>query len=1120
MRLHLIFFIFFFSVGDIISQVSILSDGEWFKIGVVESGVYKLDKNFFDINNISLEGISPDKIKIYGSGYNGSLPQLNSQSEIIGPQQIQSLFSGNQDSKFSDNEFLYFYLQSSDKIYFDSLENNLKVEKNIYTDTAYYFIHIGGEARTLVHVENNPNAYNREDVSAFHTFNYENDMYSIIQSGREWYGEIFSPGESFSIPFDNFISNTDLKLEINLISRSTVPSSFDFYLNNNLVSDVDMDLVKDNLYGNKVLKKRKIIKSKFELSSSNSLELKYNGVNSAISYLDNINITGRVELRYNGSQFHFYILPEYENIITKYKIKSSKIFGEDLDGILNLRTWDISYLYNVKSMDVNRDGDDYFFINDDSIFSRKILFDIDNLSYPFYEKKIQNSDILDHQNPNLLIITHEIFYDDARRIKQLRESEGLKVKLVDVDNIYNQFSSGNKDVTSIRNYIKYIYNFSDENLKYVLLFGDCSYDYKDRIPNNTNYIPIYQSYNSSNNIFSYSSDDYYGFLDGGEGEWIENLSGDHELNVGVGRIPSKNLNESKSYVDKLYTYSSKNKIIGDWKKNIYLVADDGDNNVHQNDAENHFDLLDNESKDYNIKKIYLDSYDQKLTNGVKTSEQAKNKLDKAVENGSLIINYIGHGNEFLWTEEKILDENSIYNWDNRTKLPLFLTATCEFGKFDDPLITSGGELLLNKENGGAIALFTTTRPVFSQTNYRLNSQFYKNVFKKVDNQFYRLGDIFKETKNGSLSGSINRNFALLGDPSLQLSYPKFNIKINGIDTLMAGGKVYLSGEIVDDNNVKREDFNGELFTEIYDKISSKLTLGDESTPYQYREWDDLIFKGISSINDGSFTIEFVVPSSIEYHYGIGKISLFAADTISYLEAIDNQTVIIGGTSNEFDNDVLGPEIEIFLDDYDFVSGSTVSKSPLLIVDLFDKSGLNITETKTFHMMSAIIDDTTEVYLNDYFSPSKDDYTRGLIRYPLNNLSGGKHKVEIKVSDNYNNMSTSSVVFIVGSENKLNITNLVNYPNPFNQITNFKFTNGEIDQPLEIKLEVYDLRGNIVFSLNKIYEFSPELIDDIQWNGKDLNNYPLPQGIYIYKLQVNNLLNGAKIILHNKLFKKI
>ena len=1119
MRFHLIFFILF-KVLNVNAQTSILSNGDWVKIGVVESGIYKLDKNFFDNNNISLDGVSPDRIKIFGSGYNGALPQLNSLSNIINPKEIQSSFNGNSDSKFDDNEFLYFYLQSSDKIYYDSLENYLKTEKNIYTDTSYYFINIEGDSRKLVLDEIKYDFFDRETEIASHTFNYENDVYSIIQSGREWYGEIFSPGQSFTLPIDNFLSSHNLKLDVDLVSRSTVPSSFEFYLNNSMVSDINMDVVKDNLYGNKVLKKKKVIQNRFELNNSNNIRLIYNGENSAISYLDKISITGKIELKYNSSQLFFHILPEQNKVLTKYKIYSNKVFSENLDGKLDLKLWNISDSYSINNIQIRKEGEGYYFINDDSIFSRNILFDISNLSYPSYFKKIKNSNILEHKNPDLLIITHENFYDDAFRVKILRESEGLKVKIVDVVDIYNQFSSGNKDVTSIRNYIKYIYNFSNENLKYVLLFGDCSYDYKDRLPNNTNYIPIYQSYNSSNNIFSYSSDDYFGFLDDEEGNWFENLSGDHNLNVGIGRIPSKSLDEAKSYVDKLYTYSSKDKIKGEWKKNIYLVADDGDNNVHQNDAENHFDLLDNESKNYNIKKIYLDNYEQKLTGGVKTSEQAKIKLNKAIEKGSFIINYIGHGNEFLWTEEKILDENSIYNWENRNKLPLFLTATCEFGKFDDPLITSGGEMLLNKENGGAIALLTTTRPVFSQTNYRLNNQFYKNVFKKVDNKFYRLGDIFKETKNGSLSGSINRNFTLLGDPSLQLSYPKYNISIKEIDTLMAGGKVQLSGEIVDTNNIKIEDFNGELFTEIYDKVSSKLTLGDESTPFPYREWDNLIFKGISSVNNGSFNIEFVVPSSIEYDYGKGKVSLFATDTINYLEAIDNEQVIIGGTSSEFNNDKIGPEIEIFIDDYNFTSGNKVSKSPLLIVDVFDKNGLNITESKTFHKMTAILNDTAEFYLNDYFSPKKDDHTSGSIRYPLDMLSPGKYKVEIKVSDNYNNMSTNSVVFIVGSENKLNISNLVNYPNPFNEITNFKFDNEEIDQPLEIKLQVFDLRGNLVYSLDKTYEFSPPVIDDISWDGRDLNNYPLSQGIYIYKLQVINLLNDATIILHNKLFKKI
>ena len=250
-------------------------------------------------------------------------------------------------------------------------------------------------------------------------------------------------------------------------------------------------------------------------------------------------------------------------------------------------------------------------------------------------------------------------------------------------------------------------------------------------------------------------------------------------------------------------------------------------------------MLDNESGEYNIKKIYLDSYRQEIDDGIITSLDAKNSLNEAIDRGSLILNYIGHGNEFLWTEEKILDENSIYNWKNRTKLPLFLTATCEFGKFDDPLITSGGEMLLNKDDGGAIALLTTTRPVFSQTNFRLNNQFYKNVFNKVNGEYLRLGDIFRITKNKSLSGPINRNFSLLGDPSLTLNYPNYNIKINQIDTLKSGDKIFISGEIVDNNYIKIEEFNGEIYSDIFDKISSNLTLGDENEPYQFLEWDDL-----------------------------------------------------------------------------------------------------------------------------------------------------------------------------------------------------------------------------------------------------------------------------------------
>ena len=1114
------FILLLFLSNNLFSQTSILDNGEWFKIAVFESGVFKIDKIFFEKNNISIDNVDPKKIQVYGTGYNGVLPQLNSLSNKINPEEIQLKFYGNSDNFFDNDEFLYFYLQSSDKIHFDSISNRIKSEKNIYTDTAYYFININGDLSREINLESPTSNFEDEVSDVFFNYRYENDLYNIIQSGRYWYGEIFSPGNSLNIPLHKiFIQNSKVSLELGLVSRSTVPSSFSVSIDNTELALFEMNTIKEGIYGNKILSQVEM--TDFNYSSNQEfINLKYFGNNSAISYLDYVDITGVIGLSYIGENISFYSIPENRSLFRKYNISTNTNHGIDKDGNHNLKFWNISNPYNIIELETFKENDNYYIIKNDSSFSRNILFDIENLNYPLFSKEVENSNILNNNNPDLLIITHSNFLQDAQRIKSLREDEGLDVSITNVNDIYNQFSSGNQDVSAIRNYIKYIYNTSSKKLKYVLLFGDCSYDYKDRVPNNTNYIPIYQSYNSSNNIYSFSSDDYFGFLESDEGIWIEDTNGDHDLEVSIGRIPSNNNSDSKDYVDKLYTYSKKNQVKGDWKKNIYLIADDGDNNVHQNDAENHFNLLNEQNPEYNIRKIYLDNFKQEVVDGVKISSETKYKLDEAIDNGSMIVNYIGHGNEFFWTEEKILDDNSIYNWNNRSKLPLFITATCEFGKFDDPLISSGGELLLNKDNGGAIALLTTTRPVFSQTNYRLNNQFYKNVFTKIDNNFRRLGDIFRDTKNNSLSGPINRNFALLGDPSLKLIYPDYKISINDIDTLKSGGKVFISGDIIDDNNEKVKNFNGEIFSEVFDKISSNLTLGDESDPYSFSEWDDIIFKGYSSVVNGSFSFEFTVPLNIDYNFDKGKINLFATDTISYLEAIDYSGFIIGGTSNEFKSDNEGPQINIFIDNLEFISGDRVSKSPLLIVEAYDESGLNLTEVNSYQKMIAIIDDTTTIYLNEYFSYNKDDYQKGFIRYPLGNLLSGKHKIEIKITDNYNNLSSKSVVFIIGDNNQLNIKNVMNFPNPFNDNTTFKFDLPQDNQSIYVNLEIYDLRGNKVYSFENNYEFSPKTIDDISWDGKDLNSYPLPQGIYIYKLHVNNLSNGKKVTVHNKLFKKL
>ncbi len=1103
-------FLQFLIVFEVFSNNSILNSGSWYKIGILNSGVYKLDKKFFIKNDINIDNINPLTIQVFGSGYNGQLPQLNSKSNLFQPLEINVLFNGNEDTNFDDEENVYFYLQSSDKIFYDSLNKIMDSEKNLYTDTAFYFITFNTkESKKIKNKINNIN-YTNERGDAFFYYNLEEDIYSIVQSGREWFGDIFSSGDQKEIELFDFNENLDLQINIDLVSRSTVDSRFNIFFNDNNIEEIEMDKIENQIYGEKFIHISKNYKKKLLNKKSNKLKISYTGANSAISYLDKLKINASIPLQYQGEQILFYTKNNSVAASTKYNIDSDE----------NIFVWNITDPYNVEQYETNKSSDNYSVIIDDRFYSNNIIFSTNNISDPISINPIPNSNILNHNNPDLLIITHSLFENDALRIKNLREqNDGMVVSVITVDDIYNQFSSGNQDVSAIRNFIKYIYNLSNKKLKFVLIFGDCSYDFKDRVPNNTNYVPIYQSYNSSNNVYSYSSDDYYGFLEDHEGLWIESLSGDHTLEVGVGRIPSKNLNDSKAYVDKLFRYSVEDQLVGKWKKNIYIVADDGDKNVHQNDAENHFQLLDSINGEYDIKKIYLDNFIQNIEDGEVTSYQAKKRLNYAIDEGAFIINYIGHGNEFLWTEEKILDENTIYSWKNRVKLPLFITATCEFGKFDDPLITSGGELLLNKNDGGAIALLTTTRPVFSQTNYRVNNQFYNSLFTRENENFLRLGEIFRRTKNKSLSGAINRNFSLLGDPSLQLSYPKYEIMVDTIDTLQATGKKEITGKIIDINNELVSKYNGNVYVTIYDKISTKYTLGDESDPYMFKEWDNIIYKGISSISNGEFEFEFVVPKNIEYTLGRGKISLYAIDTLNFDEALSYSNFLIGGTSKNNIMDNKPPDINIFIDSYDFKSGQTVSKNPLLIVDLFDLNGINITNINSFHTMRAIVDDSISIALDNYFINNIDDYQRGVVRYPLENLISGKHKIEIKVSDNYNNLSSKTVVFIIDDEDKLKIDNLINYPNPFTDITTFSFENGEFEEPLSINLNVYDLRGNIVYNYKNTYQISPEKVDNIVWDGKDLNNFPLPQGIYIYKLQVINLNNNTSIILHKKLFKR-
>ena len=584
-------------------------------------------------------------------------------------------------------------------------------------------------------------------------------------------------------------------------------------------------------------------------------------------------------------------------------------------------------------------------------------------------ESIANQNLTANTDAEFIIVTHPDFYNEAVRLANFRmQNDGITSKVVRLNQIYNEFSSGRQDPTAIRNYAKYLYD--NGNIKYLLLFGRGSYDYKNVINNNTNFVPVYESKNSLHPLDSYTSDDYYGFMEDEEGQWLEENGGNHTMDIGIGRLPVTTVEIAKGVVDKIINYSSNPSTIGDWRNDVVLVADDGDFNLHQRQADELSVFIDTTFTAFNPNKFYLDAFPQIAKASGESAPAASKALDETVENGALIVNFTGHGGENGWMQEQVLDVVQIEKWDNINRLPLFVTATCEFGRHDDPRRISGGELVVTSAKGGGIAIVSTCRPVSSSSNFALNKAFYEVVYSKENGEYLRLGDIFRLTKNASTNLATdfnkvgNRNFSLLGDPTTRLSYPKKEIVITAInddiskqDTLKALSQIKLSGEIRSANNQPDTQFNGEVSFVIYDKKIAKTTLGNESAPFSYMTNENAIFRGSSSVTNGQFTLDFIVPKSISYDVGNGKINLYAFDYNSKDDANGSDIKLkIGSSDNSStNNDVTGPEIKLFIGDSLNSNLNQVSHNTFLFAKLSDESGINISSFGTGNSIIATLE---------------------------------------------------------------------------------------------------------------------------------------------------------------------
>ena len=1122
---------FVFVLGSLaLAQNSVLKEGTWYKIPIAENGIYKLSYNYLQNAGLPVESLDPQKIRIFGNS-GGMLPQGNAVSRPFGLVENAILVQGEDDGSFDPEDFVLFYaFGPHDHQY---LDDDLIFEFNLYAKENFYFITYDGEVgERIVRTDNLGSEL--PQITTFNDFaHYEIDETNLLISGREWYGERFdlTTSRDFIFDFEGISPNSVVKITSNVMTQSFDQSSFDISVNGSIIGSQSLAGVPNFLdppvnnpfrYSIKgIVSHREFMANTSQLPSSENLTvtIDYNKNNSdrSIGYLNYLEVEVERTLRRYGVQTIFRSLTSMASPSVTYEIGNV----EATDQI-----WDITERERPLNQPFELAGSVAVFGAPSAPLREYVIFDPDLVSEPASTAElISNQDLKGLPAAELLIVTHPDFLSEAQRLADFRRNnDNMSVEVATTSQIFNEFSSGKQDVTAIRDFARYHYDKSN-TLKYLLLFGKGSYDYKDVLDNNKNFVPIYESYNTLLPLDTYASDDYYGFMEEDEGEWLEERDGNHTLDVGVGRLPVTTLEEAQTVVNKIIQYDDDAQSLGGWRNELVFVADDGDLNLHQDQANDLTVLVDTSHITFNNNKIFLDAYPQISRPNGQTSPKARKALQDAIEKGALVVNYTGHGGEIGWMQEQVLDLFLIDDLSNRYKLPLFVTATCEFGRHDDPKRVSGGELVVTTDRGGAIAIVTTGRPVAASSNFELNKAFYNAIFEQENNEYLRLGDVFRITKNNSFDLARdtkkvgNRNFSLLGDPSLRLAYPQeqvviTNIQENGIstDTLKALAQTTVFGEVRNAADALLEGFNGIVEITVFDNDIDRTTLGDgnDNIPFTYQIKENKLFKGTATVANGRFQVDFVVPKNISQRYEYGKISTYASDVTAINDASGaNVSVAIGGTTNNPVNDTKGPEIQLFVGDTISNKLTGISHNTMLFARLSDENGINISGFGTSNSISATLDGDEVFILNDFYSADKDEYRRGWVVFALDNLEAGRHTIELQAGDTYNNISTEQIEFFVADPNSLLVSGLKNSPNPVTDYTTISFNHNRSGDDLEVNLQIVSFMGELVRDLTFDVDDSPPVVELFEWDGSGISNKKLTQGIYLYRISVRSLQDGAK-----------
>lgn len=1094
--------------GSRYAQNSVLSVGNWYKIKIPSTGVYKLSYN--DLKKMGLS--DPKNVKIYG--YGGAILNEDFSTPYVDDLPEVAIWMSNDQSNFGEGDYILFYGQGSIKWNYDSKLKEFVQEQNPYSFDGFYFVTESTNGRIM---ETTPslNQSNASTSTFDDYFLHEQELVNIGKSGREFYGENFSQqrNRDFELPLTGITSDQAL-IRYNFVSKAPLSSGkLDISLNGKAIKSKYTEVTND--YYTAGTEINDTIQTK-DLKDNNTINLTYTrGSSSDINiYLNYIRVNYKR------------LLKPY-NAVTLFRSTnpSDALNFQISDASNSLLVFDVTDNNNPKLVETNTSGSTLNFTADNSTIHEYALVDRSkDIPAPTIVGKIDNQNLHGTQTADMIIIVRPALQKYAEELAALhKEDSGLESIIVNPEKIFNEFSSGTPDATAYRRFIKMFYDRAsseEQKPKYLLLFGGGSYDNRF-ISNNwtnsdkENMLLTYQSKFSLIETASYVTDDYFGFLDDNEGATPEAA----KLDIGIGRIPARTEEEAADAVEKIKLYLS-NDNIGIWQNNITFVADDavaGSNSVqlektHMTKSDELATFVCDTYPNFTVSKIYEDAFERIKDGNNGSYPDATEALLKKLDEGTLVLNYVGHGSTTSWTHENLLTLDNIKSMSN-VKHPLWITATCDFSRFDDDT-SSGGEAALFNKTGGAIALFSTVRVVYMSNNKIMNDNIIKHVFEVSDNKPARLGDIIKNAKTeDNLSGDLNKlKFLLLGDPALRLSYPDktYSIDITEINELdpyqddiniESVSNVVIKGNIIDQNNEIVSDFNGTLESIIFDVQQILETRGNtasgtnENVAQEYADFTNKLFAGKAEIRNGSFEISFVTPKDILDIEGYGKMNFLAYDVDKNRKAQGSfiDYTVRGENPNAQPENNPPVITKLFLDNESFLTGGMVSNAPLFVAEVTDDTGINLSNDGS-HNISLLLDEKTEYDLTPFFMNDDGNSKSGKVMYQLPYLPNGKHTLQFTVWDVWNNSTTETIDFLVTSGDKT-IDSFEIWGNPAKDKTIFVFRANNPGSEVNIKMQVYSLNGKMVWNHEERSSANGLNLFTYEW---DLNGSAgrLSPGVYI------------------------